>query len=274
MSPAADRTDTANASATADNAIRPGWTLIELPDAASVSEQVAARLLAERRFRPERPLGLATGRTMEPVYAALVRQLALLPGAEQERLRERWLSFNLDSYVLDDQGGLAADAPGSFRRVMQEQLVRPLGLDPERVRLPDGLAADPNLEARRYGDVLAAAGGIGLQLLGLGLNGHVGFNEPPCDADVACRCVTLCDTTRQANASAFGGDPEAVPRRAITLGLREILAARSILLVVTGDSKAGILRRLLSASPSPELPASWLRHHPDVTVFADREALG
>ncbi len=275
MSPAADRTATAGATAGAtDNTTLPGWTLIELPDAASVSEQVAARLLAERRFRPERPLGLATGRTMEPVYAALVRQLALLPGAEQERLRERWLSFNLDDYVLDEQGGLAADAPGSFRRVMQEQLVRPLGLDPERVRLPDGLAADPDAEARRYADDLAAAGGIGLQLLGLGLNGHVGFNEPPCKADASCRCVPLCDTTRQANASAFGGDPGAVPRRAITLGLREILAARSILLVVTGAAKAGILRRLLADHPRPELPASWLRHHPDVTVFADREALG
>lgn len=243
--------------------------MIELPDAASVSEQVAARLLAERRFRPEQPIGLATGRTMEPVYASLVRQLALLPEAEQERLRERWLSFNLDEYV-----GVATGTAGSFRAVMRERLVRPLGLDPERVRLPDGLAADPDAESRRYGEDLAAAGGIGLQLLGLGLNGHVGFNEPPCEADVTCRCVPLCATTRQANASAFGGDPRAVPRRAITLGLREILAARSILLVVTGASKAGILRRLLSTSPSPQLPASWLRHHPDVTVFADRAALG
>ena len=287
MSPAADRTPITSATAdaaanatastpasTSDNATLPGWTLIERPDAASVSEQVAARLLAERRFRPERPLGLATGRTMEPVYAALVRQFGLLPGAEQERLRERWLSFNLDSYVLDEQGGLTADAPGSFRRVMLEQLVRPLGLDPERVRLPDGLAVDPEAEARRYGDDLTAAGGIGLQLLGLGLNGHVGFNEPPCEADAPCRVVPLCDTTRQANAPAFGDNPGAVPRRAITLGLREILAARSILLVVTGATKAGILRRLLAEPPRPELPASWLRYHPDVTVFADREALG
>lgn len=262
MSPAADRP-------AAHRDTLPSWTLIELPDAASVSEQVAARLLAERRFRPERPVGLATGRTMEPVYAALVRQLAQLPEAEQSRLRERWLSFNLDEYV-----GLAADHPGSFRRTMRERLALPLGLDPERVRLPDGLAADPNAEAVSYADELAAAGGIGLQLLGLGLNGHVGFNEPPCDADVPCRCVALGETTRRANATAFGGDPEAVPQRAITLGLREILAARSLLLVVTGASKAPILRQLLSAPPGPELPASWLRRHPDVTVFVDREALG
>lgn len=262
MSPAADRP-------AAHRDTLPSWTLIKLPDAVSVSEQVAARLLAERRFRPDRPLGLATGRTMEPVYAALVRQLALLPAAERDRLRERWLSFNLDEYV-----GLAADDPGSFQRTMREQLVMPLGLDPERVRLPDGRAADPAAEARRYAEQLQAAGGIGLQLLGLGLNGHVGFNEPPCDAKVECRCVALCETTRQANATAFGGDGGAVPQQAITLGLREILAARSILLVVTGASKQPILRRLLEEPPSPQLPASWLGLHPDVTVFVDREALG
>ena len=179
MSPAADRP-------AAPGVCLPSWNLIEFPDAGSVSEQVAARLLSERRFRPERPLGLATGRTMQPVYAALVRQLGQLPEAEQGRLRERWLSFNLDEYV-----GLAAEAPGSFRRAMHEQLVRPLGLDPERVRLPDGTAPDPTAEAQRYADELAAAGGIGLQVLGLGLNGHVGFNEPPCDATAACRCIGL-----------------------------------------------------------------------------------
>jgi glucosamine-6-phosphate deaminase len=267
LSPAADRPAAARISP-------PDWTLIELPDATSVSEQVAARLLAERRFRPERPLGLATGRTMEPVYAALVRQLAQLPDAEQDRLRERWLSFNLDDYVFPAGRGAAAAGPGSFRHVMEQQLVGPLGLDPERVRLPDGLAPDPEAEARRYAGELSAAGGIGLQLLGLGLNGHVGFNEPPCGSDLACRCVRLCETTRQANAPAFGGAPQAVPQRAITLGLQEILAAGSILLVVTGAAKAPILRRLLSEPPSPELPASWLQRHADVTVLVDRAALG
>jgi glucosamine-6-phosphate deaminase len=143
------------------------------------------------------------------------------------------------------------------------------------VRLPDGAAADPQAEARRYADELAAAGGLGLQVLGLGLNGHVGFNEPPCTSDEGCRCVTLCATTRLANAGAFGGDPEAVPRQAISLGLREILAARSLLLVVTGAAKTPVLQRLLRGDPpSPDLPASWLRLHPEVTVVVDREALG
>jgi len=246
-----------------------GLELIELGDPLAVAEHVAALLLNERRRRPELPLGLATGRTMDPIYLALARQLSLLPFAEGERLRERWLSFNLDEYVA-----LAADDPRSFRAAMMARLVVPLGLDPERVRLPDGSAADPDAEANRYRCELEAAGGVGLQVLGLGLNGHVGFNEPPCDAGVRCRCVSLSASTRAANAPAFGGNPEAVPARAITLGLREILAARSILLVVTGAAKAGVLRWILQGPATPELPASWLHRHPRVMVVADRAALG
>ncbi|MFM8604145.1 MAG: glucosamine-6-phosphate deaminase [Cyanobium sp.] len=249
---------------------RPGrLELIELPDPAAVAEQVAALLLRAGRRQPHRPLGLATGRTMEPVYGALARQLALLPAAEQQRLRQGWLSFNLDEYV-----GLAADDPRSFAAEMARRLVVPLGLDPGAVRLPRGAVADPVAEALRYRAELAAADGLGLQLLGLGLNGHVGFNEPPCAVDVACRCVALSETTRRQNAAAFGGDPAAVPARAITLGLAEILAAEQILLVVTGAAKAPVLRRLLEEPPTSELPASWLQRHPAVTLVVDRAALG
>ena len=247
----------------------PGLELIALSDPSGVAEHVAALLLNERRRRPQLPLGLATGRTMDPIYRALALQLSQLPFAEGERLRERWLSFNLDDYV-----GLGPDDPRSFRATMRARLVLPLGLDCERVRLPEGSAADPDAEARRYGQELEAAGGVGLQLLGLGLNGHVGFNEPPCAADVRCRCVCLSASTRAANAAEFGGNPEAVPARAITLGLREILAARSILLVVTGAAKAGMLRWILQGPPTPELPASWLHRHPRVMVVADDAALG
>lgn len=245
------------------------FPLIVLPDREAVADQAARLLISERRFRPERPLGLATGRTMIPVYEALVRLVQQLPEPEQQRLRERWLSFNLDDYVVD----AAAGDPGGFRAEMEQALVRPLGLDPEQVRLPRGDAADPLQEARRYGAELEAAGGLGLQLLGLGLNGHVGFNEPPCSRAEGCRCVVLSDSTRRANAPAFGGSQEAVPQRAITLGLREILAARSILLVVTGAAKAPILARLLQEPASADLPASWLRQHPQVTLLVDQEAL-
>ncbi len=243
--------------------------LIELPDAQAVAERVAARLLNARRRSPERPLGLATGRTMEPVYAALARLLALLPDAEAQRIRQGWLSFNLDEYV-----GLAVDEPHSFAAEMAQRLIAPLALDPACVRLPLGSAADPRAEACRYGAELAAAGGLGLLVLGLGLNGHVGFNEPPCAVDSPCRCVALSDATRSQNASLFGGDASSVPERAITLGMAEILAADRLMLVVTGAAKAQILRRVLEEPPSPELPASWLQLHPAVSVIADGAALG
>jgi len=234
-----------------------------------VADQAARLVLSERRFRPELPLGLATGRTMIPVYRALVSLVEQLPEAERQRLRERWLSFNLDDYVGEPG---VQDLQG-FRAEMEQALVRPLGLDPDQVRLPRGDAADPEQEAQRYGVELQAAGGIGLQLLGLGLNGHVGFNEPPCGPEEGCRCVQLSASTRNANAAAFGGESAAVPQRAITLGLREILAAGSILLVVTGAAKAPVLARLLQEPPSPDLPASWLRGHPRVTLLVDQAAL-
>ena len=239
-----------------------------LADGGAVAAYAARQLLAACA-EPLGPLGLATGRTMEPVYGAFVRHWHGLPSQQQRLWRRRWRSFNLDEYV-----GLAPADPRSFTAFMDRHLARPLGLQPRQLRLPDGLAADPDGEARRYGRELAAAGGIGLQLLGLGLNGHVGFNEPPCPADAPCRCVALSASTRRQNAGGFGGDPQAVPERAITLGLAEILQARRILLLVTGAAKAPILRRLLEDAPSPQLPASWLHGHPDCTLVADAAALG
>lgn len=239
-----------------------------LADEQAVADHVAGVLLEGMLDGSAWPLGLATGRTMEPVYAALVRRVAALEQHQQQGLRQRWLSFNLDEYV-----GLGAADPGSFHAAMHRHLLEPLQLAPSRLRLPEGLAVDPHAEAERYGAALGAAGGIGLQLLGLGLNGHVGFNEPPAAAESRCHCLHLSAATRRQNAAAFGGDPAAVPARAITLGLAEILAARRILLVVTGAAKAPVLRALLRQRATAELPASWLQGHPQVEVIADRAAL-
>jgi glucosamine-6-phosphate deaminase len=235
------------------------------PDAAAVAEQAAARLLAG--LAGPRPVGLATGRTMEPVYGALRRQLAALPAAQRAALLAGWRSFNLDEYV-----GLAPSDPRSFAATMAAALAGPLELRPGQLQLPDGMAPWPDQEARRYAAAVAEAGGIGLQLLGLGSNGHVGFNEPPCGVEAPCRCLELTAATALQNASAFGGDPAAVPSRAITLGMAEILAAEEILLVVTGAAKAEILRRALEEPPSATLPASWLQQHPRLTVLVDPPA--
>ena len=238
-----------------------------LPDANAVAVRVAELLLQERQQRPQRPLGLATGRTMEPVYAALASRWEALPGAERQRLTEGWQSFNLDEYV-----GLGRHDPGSFAAEMEDRLVKPLELNWKQVSLPDGLAPDPVAEAHRYGTTVQAAGGIGLQLLGLGLNGHVGFNEPPCEANQPSHALRLCPDTRAANAGAFGGVISAVPETAITLGMADILAAGRIVLVVTGSTKARVLQRLLNEPPNRDLPASWLQRHPSTLVIVDSAA--
>jgi glucosamine-6-phosphate deaminase len=247
---------------------RSGLRLLALPTVEAVAQHAAHALLEACLERPRRPLGLATGRTMEPVYSAFAALVQACSPLERDTVRDQWSSFNLDDYV-----GLAPQDDGAFAGEMRRSLCQPLGLDPDRVRLPDGLASDPVAEASRYSAALRQAGGVGLQLLGLGMNGHVGFNEPPCGADRRCRCVSLSDSTRQANAAAFGGDPARVPARAITLGLAEILQAERILLVVTGAAKAPILRRLLEGPPSEDLPASWLHTHPSVCLLADASAL-
>ena len=216
-----------------------------------------------------RPLGLATGRTMEPFYAALVSRLREWPTDRFQLLRQRWLSFNLDEYV-----GLAPEHPSSFSAFMGHHLVRPLGLNPAQVSLPDGAAADPEAAADRFAAEIRSAGGIGSQLLGLGSNGHVGFNEPPCGPDVRCRVVRLSPTTRSQNAPAFEGSPALVPEKAITLGLQEILAANELHLIVTGAPKAGILRKALDLDGDPEVPASWLQRHPKLCLWVDDAAWG
>ena len=218
---------------------------------------------------PLKPLGLATGRTMEPLYRTLVERLRSWSADELEDLRARWCSFNLDEYL-----GLSADDPRGYRAYMTHHLAAPLGLPASAVHLPDSTAADGAVAARRYGEQLSCCGGIGLQLLGLGSNGHVGFNEPPCPPDQHCHEVALTPATRQQNAVLFDGCVEAVPQRAIPLGLWEILAAAEIHLVVTGAAKAGILKRLLDLTePDPALPASWLLTHPNVWLWCDAAAL-
>jgi glucosamine-6-phosphate deaminase len=241
--------------------------LTVMTDAMAVAEAVAERLLQERRASSQRPLGLATGRTMLPVYRALWRQFSRLSAPEQGAIRQGWLSFNLDEYV-----GLGPTDPRSFAAFMADQLQVLLGLAPAQVQLPNGLAVDPRQEAGRYRAALTAAGGIGLQLLGLGGNGHVGFNEPPCGPEAPCRSLALSAATRTQNAAAFGGEAGAVPLQAITLGLAEILAAERILLVVTGAAKATILRRALLDPPGRDVPASWLQHHPRLEVLVDGAA--
>ena len=248
--------------------------LEQRPTKAALIDALSSHLESQLRKRLTsvdrcKPLGLATGRTMEPLYASLVERLAVWDPSDLAALRSSWCSFNLDEYL-----GLPAADPRSYRRFMETCLGGPLRLPETSLQLPDGTAEDAETAAEDYRMALQAAGGIGLQLLGLGSNGHVGFNEPPCGPRTSCRVVTLSGSTREQNAGMFGGDSAAVPTRAITLGLHEILMAEDIHLVVTGASKAPILRSLLALKqPDERLPASWLGSHRRVCLWADAEAL-
>ena len=232
------------------------------PDAEAATA-LAARLIADRvRARPTAVLGLATGRTMERVYDHLV---ALHENAE---LSFRGCSsFNLDEYI-----GVAAEDPQSYRHYMNQKLFRRVDIDPARTHVPDGMATDLAAEALRYEVLIREAGGIDLQLLGIGESGHIGFNEPLSALMSRTRDKALTLTTRQQNAAMFGGDVAAVPTRALTMGVGTILDARELILVATGAPKAAILARAVEGPVTAMISASALQLHPRCKVIVDEAA--
>ncbi len=232
------------------------------PDAAAAAE-LTARLIADAlRARPDLVLGLATGRTMAPVYDRLAAWHRS-EGLDFSRCR----TFNLDEYI-----GLPAGHPQSFRHTMETQLFRRVNLRPEHAHLPDGSAEDLRGAARDYEAEVARAGGIDLQLLGIGSTGHIGFNEPLSALRSRTREKALAPATRRQNAAAFGGDPDQVPSRAITMGVGTILEARRIVLLATGEAKAEILARAVEGPITAMISATALQLHPACTVIADEAA--
>jgi glucosamine-6-phosphate deaminase len=205
---------------------------------------------------------LATGSTPLPLYAQLVKR-SIAGKLDFSRVR----SVNLDEYV-----GLGPDHPQSYRNFMQKNLFDHIFIDPANTSLPDGLAGDLPLMCKEYDARIVEWGGIDLQLLGIGHNGHIGFNEPGSFFTLKTHVVKISQRTRIANARFFEDDPESVPAEAVTMGIGNIMGARKILLLVSGASKAEILYRALNEDVTPEVPASVLQLHPDVTVIADREA--
>ena len=215
-----------------------------------------------------RPLGLATGRTMEPVYAGLVQRLRSWSVADRQRLLQVWSSFNLDEYV-----GLSVDHPASSAAFMRSHLFEPVGLGCERTHVPDGVLAgqDPEGAARAWEKLIRDAGGLDLQLLGLGRNGHVAFTEPGADRTSRTRLVALHEATISDNARFFSGADE-VPARAITAGIATILEARKLVLMAFGAAKADAVRAVLHGPVGPEVPGSFVREHSDVEFWIDTEA--
>ncbi len=229
-------------------------------DAASL---LAARVIeSELRANPRLVLGLATGRTMERVYAHLTRM------HREEKLNfARCRTFNLDEYI-----GISPDDPRSYHFFMRRHLFNRVSIPARNTRLPDGTARDLPSAARRYEKLIRRAGGIDLQLLGIGRAGHIGFNEPLSALMSRTREKALTPMTQRQNAPMFGGDPRRVPARAITVGVGTILESRRCLLVATGAEKAAILAKAVEGPITSMITASALQLHPRCTVIVDEAA--
>jgi glucosamine-6-phosphate deaminase len=206
-------------------------------------------------------LGLATGASPLGVYRDLVR-----------RHRQEGLSFaGVDAFLLDEYIGLPPSHPHSYAQVIRRELVDHVDLDPARVRAPQGTASDPQQEARRFEHTLTAGGPVGVQILGIGVNGHIGFNEPGSSLASCTRLKTLTDDTRRDNARFFGGIDE-VPRHVITQGLATIGRASHLVLIATGPHKAHAVAAAVEGPVSATCPASILQLHPHATVVVDELA--
>jgi glucosamine-6-phosphate deaminase len=232
------------------------------PTAASASELVATLVAKELRTRPSLVLGLATGRTMEGVYARLTG-LHRTQGLDFSKCR----TFNLDEYI-----GLPPGDPHSYRHYMDTQLFNQVNIRRGHTHLPDGMAADLGAESVRYERLIREAGGIDLQLLGLGEAGHIGFNEPLSALRSRTREKALTPTTRRQNAALFGRRLAAVPKRAITMGVGTILESRRCLLLVTGGAKSRMLAKAVEGPITSMITASALQLHPRCTVIVDEPA--
>jgi glucosamine-6-phosphate deaminase len=229
-------------------------------DRAAASRQ-AARLLADELASPRPVLGLATGSSVELAYAELARMVRGDPALRAGISRAR--GFALDEYV-----GLPAGDPNSYLATLERGVAIPAGLPLHRLHAP---AASTEEDPGRYDEQIRAAGGVGVQLLGIGGNGHIGFNEPGSPLDGSTRLITLDERTRRDNARFFASLAQ-VPAQAVTQGIGTILRARRLVLLAFGEHKAKALAAALAGPVTPQLPASALQRHPDVIVLADPEA--
>lgn len=234
--------------------------LLSVSSYEELSRRAADLMAAQVLLRPDCVLGLATGSTPIGTYRRLVQMY-----------QEGKLDFSqVTTYNLDEYLGLAPDHPQSYHFFMQENLFRHVNLRPEACHVPSGSAPDPEAEARAYDRAIAQAGGIDLQLLGIGANGHIAFNEP---GDAFCpntHITSLTPNTIQANQRFFRSREE-VPTRAITLGIGGILQAKKILLLAEGAGKKAALEAAMYGPVCPQVPASILQLHPDVTVICHLE---
>ncbi len=222
----------------------------------------AARLIASVvRIKPKAVLGLATGSTPIGTYAELVRMCA-----EENLDFSDVRTVNLDEYV-----GLDGSHPQSYRYFMQKHLFDKVNIDSDNTYVPDGLAEDAEEECALYDELLESFGYADIQLLGIGVNGHIGFNESADCFTPETHVIKIAESTIDSNQRLFETRDE-VPRYAITVGIKGILCAERIVLIATGRKKAEVLKATCLGPVTPQMPASILQLHPDVTIIADEEA--
>jgi glucosamine-6-phosphate deaminase len=233
--------------------------IVIVHDAQAAGELVADAVSALIARKPDAVLGLATGSTPLAVYSALAARAGSLD------LR-RVSGFALDEYV-----GLPADHPESYRSVITREVVDPLGLDPERIHVPDGAGDTIQSAGAEYERAIVAAGGIDLQILGVGTDGHIGFNEPGSSFASLTRVKTLTEQTRRDNARFFDS-PDDVPMHCITQGLGTILRAAHLVLLAFGEGKADAVAASVEGPLSAMMPGSAIQLHPHATVVVDEAA--
>ena len=231
-------------------------------DYQSMSRKAANILSAQVILNPTCVLGLATGSSPVGMYKQLIEWYKR-GDVDFSEVR----TVNLDEYV-----GLAPDHDQSYRYFMQSNFFDHINIKPENTNLPNGQAADLAAECKRYNQVIHSQGGIDMQLLGMGHNGHIGFNEPSDTFDLETHVVDLTERTIEANARFFA-TPNEVPRQALTMGIKTIMQARRILVVVSGEDKADAVKAALTGPVTPKVPASILQLHPNVMLVARKAAM-
>jgi glucosamine-6-phosphate deaminase len=224
--------------------------------------KIAAKEMAKLLYvKPEAVLGLATGSTPEGVYKELI-----------ELNKEHRVDFSkVTSYNLDEYKGLQGDHPQSYRYFMDTHLFNHMNIDKSRTHVPNGVAENLDKECAEYDEAIEKAGGIDLQLLGIGTNGHIGFNEPSDFLNLNTHVTDLTEDTIKANSRFFEHIDE-VPTQAVTMGLGSIMKAKKIILLASGEKKAEIISKLVEDKISTRVPASMLQVHPNVLVIVDEAA--
>lgn len=236
--------------------------LYRTKDYDDMSRKAANVLFAQIIEKPDCVLGLATGSTPIGMYKELI---AKYQAGDVDFSQVK--SANLDEYK-----GLSRDNDQSYYYFMNHNLFKHINIDPANTNIPDGTKSDSDQECSRYEEIVKGLGGVDLQILGLGHNGHIGFNEPSDQFDKITHCVDLQESTIEANKRFFANIDD-VPKQAYTMGIGTIMSAKKILLMVSGAEKAQILRDVLCGPVTPHVPASILQFHPNVTVVADEAAL-